>query len=412
VSRQRGEKVVSRRRVVYVHHAGGLGGAPLSLLLLLRCLDRRRYDPIVLALAPGPAVDRFRAEGVETRVVAGAGHFSHTELEWYGGADLWRLPFQAARFWPAVRRLRRELRALAPDLVHLNSSTLAAAAVAARRESIPVIWHVREPLAAGYLGLRRAWLARRIARDAARVIALSSFDAARLGPSARVRIVPNFVDFAEFDRRLDGTAARRHLGVPAGARVVTMLGGVSRAKGTLELVRAAGLVRRTIPDVVFLVAGRPPSLRARSPLRALARRALRVDAYDRLVLAAAEPLGASVRFVGVRADVPALLAASDVVAFPSTVPHFARPVIEAGAMARPVVASRLGGPLELVEDGVTGLLVSPGDLESLASALARLLSDPEHAARLGEAGYRRARADFEAEANARRTFAVYAEVLG
>jgi glycosyltransferase involved in cell wall biosynthesis len=400
------------RRVVYVHHAGGLGGAPLSLLGLLRCLDRRCYDPVVLALAPGPAVDRFRAEGVETRVVAGAGHFSHTELEWYGGADLWRLPIQAARFWPAVRRLRREFRALAPDLVHLNSSTLAAAAVAARRESIPVVWHVREPLAGGYLGLRRAWLARRIARDAARVIALSSFDAARLGPSARVRIVPNFVDFAEFDRRLDGAAARRDLGLDPQARVVTMLGGVSRSKGTLELVGAAGLVRRTEPGVVFLLAGPPPSLRARSPLRALARRALRVDAYDRRVLAAAAPLGTTVRLIGLRPDVPRILAASDLVVFPSTVPHFARPVIEAGAMARPVVASRLGGPLELVEDGVTGLLVPPGDPAALAAAITRLLSDPDLAARLGEAAYRRARADFDADANARRTFAVYAEVLG
>jgi glycosyltransferase involved in cell wall biosynthesis len=382
------------------------------LLLLLRCLDRGRYDPVVLALAPGPAVDRFRAEGVETRVIAGAGHFSHTELEWYGGTDLWRLPVQAARFWPTVRRLRRELRALAPDLVHLNSSTLAAAAVAARRESIPVVWHVREPLAHGYLGLRRAWLARRISRDAARVIALSPFDAARLGPSARVCIVPNFVDFAEFDRRLDAAAARRDLGLAPGARVVTMLGGVSRAKGTLELVRAAALVRRTMPDAVFLVAGRGPAPRTRSPLRALARRALRVDAYDRQVRAAAGPLGGSVRFIGHRADVPLVLAASDVLAFPSTVPHFARPVIEAGAMARPVVASRLGGPLELVEDGVTGLLVPPGDPAALAAAIAPLLDDPERAARLGEAGYRRARADFDAGANARRTFAVYEELLG
>jgi glycosyltransferase involved in cell wall biosynthesis len=119
-----------------------------------------------------------------------------------------------------------------------------------------------------------------------------------------------------------------------------------------------------------------------------------------------------VRFIGHRADVPLVLAASDVLAFPSTVPHFARPIIEAGAMARPVVASRLGGPLELVEDGVTGLLVPPGDPAALATAIAPLLDDPERAARLGEAGYRRARADFDAGANARRTFAVYEELLG
>ncbi len=402
----------ARRRVAYVHHGGALGGAPASLLVLLRHLDRTRYHPVVLALAPGSATERFRTEGIETHTVEGASHFSHTELEWYGGADSWRLPLQVARYGGSVACLRRALRAVAPDLVHLNSSTLAAGAAAARREGIPVIWHIREPLAAGYLGIRRAWLTRRIARDAACVIALSAFDAARLGPAARVRIIPNAVDFDEFDRHRDGTGARRALGLPAGASVVTMLGGVARPKGTLEFVRAAAIVQVTAPDAVFVVAGRPPALGGRTRLRRLARRVLGVDAYDRAVEAAAGASRDAVRFIAARTDVPQVLAASDVVAFPSTVPHFARPVIEAGAMAKPVVASRLGGPLDLVEEGVTGVLVPPADPAALADALMALLADPGRAARLGEAGYLQARARFDARAHARQVLDVYAEVLG
>jgi glycosyltransferase involved in cell wall biosynthesis len=401
-----------RRRIVYVHHAGGLGGAPLSLLTLVRALDRSRYEPIVLALASGAAVDRFRAMGIDTRVVEGVGHFSHTALEWYGGADLWRLPVQAVRHWPSIGRLRHHFRVLAPDLIHLNSSTLVAAAAAARREGVPVVWHVREPLAAGYLGVRRAWLAGRIERDATRIIALSQFDAGRLRPSSKVRIIPNFVDLAIFDRRLDGDATRGRLGLAPGAPVVTMLGGVSRAKGTLPFVRAAALVRQAVPDVTFVVAGRPPRIGARSPLRALIKRLLRADAYDQEVVAAvsAQDHG-GVRFVGEQDDVPRLLAASDVVAFPSTVPHFARPIIEAGAMAKPVVASRLGGPLELVEDGVTGVLVPPDHVEALAAALVGLLRDPVRRAQMGGAGYQRVRERFDGSVVARRVCEVYAEIL-
>jgi glycosyltransferase involved in cell wall biosynthesis len=161
-----------------------------------------------------------------------------------------------------------------------------------------------------------------------------------------------------------------------------------------------------------MVAGRPPRVGTGSPLRAAIKRLLRADAYDREVSAAVAAQGRDgVRFIGEEDDVPRLLAASDVVTFPSTVPHFARPIIEAGAMAKPVVASRLGGPLELVEDGVTGVLAPPDDVEALATALVGLLRDPARRTRMGEAGYQRVRERFDASAVARRVFEVYEEIL-
>jgi glycosyltransferase involved in cell wall biosynthesis len=113
-----------------------------------------------------------------------------------------------------------------------------------------------------------------------------------------------------------------------------------------------------------------------------------------------------------RTDVPQLLAACDVLVFPSVEPHFARPIIEAGAMGKPVVASRLGGPLELVAEGETGLLVPREDPQALAEALIEVLRDPERAAALGEAGYQQAREHFNADKNAQATFALYDQLLG
>jgi len=402
-----------RRRILYVHHGGEWGGAPLSLLSLLERLDRSRFEPLVLALRPGPVVERYRAEGIETHVVPDVVDFSHTELEWYGGADLWRLPGRLARYWPSVLAWRSHLRRLNPDLVHLNSSTLAAAARAARHERIPLVWHIREPLARGYWGLRLAWLRHRIDRDATRVIAVSQHDASRLRPSPRIRVIPNAVDLTAFDRAIPRADARQRLGIAPTDRVVVMLGGVAHAKGTLVFIQALPLVRRAVLDTTFLVAGPPPPPRPANGARALARRLARVDAYARQVMAAAAaPLaGGHLRFVGVRLDIPQILAAADLLVFPSVVPHFARPIIEAGAMAKPVVASRLGGPLELVEDGITGRLVPPSDPAGLADAIVALLEDPVAATRMGEAGYARARERFDAATNAPRTFAVYDEIF-
>jgi glycosyltransferase involved in cell wall biosynthesis len=404
--------VSARPRILYVHHGGALGGAPLSLLTLLEQLDPSRYERIVLAFRPGPAVDQFRAAGIETHVAQGIVDFSHTALEWYGGADLWRLPARLVRFGPSVAASARYLRRLRPDLVHLNSSTLAAPARAARRAGIPVVWHIREPLADGYVGLRAAWLRRRIDRDATRVIAISQHDAARLRPSPRIHVIPNAVDFTVFDRGLSGADARRMLTLPPTVPIVTMLGGVARPKGTLTFVRALPLVRAAVPGIRFLVVGPPPAVGSSSWGRALARRVLRVDAYTHQVLAACHSSGdGTLTFLGVRIDIPRVLAATDLLAFPSVVPHSARPIIEAGAMARPVVASRLGGALELVEDGVTGRLVTPADPEALAEAVVAILRDRSAARAMGEAGYARARAHHDAATNARRIRDVYTEIL-
>lgn len=402
-----------RPRILYVHHGGAIGGAPLSLLALLEQLDRSRYEPIVLALRPGLAVDRFQAAGIETHVARGIVDFSHTALEWYGGASLWRLPSRMALFAPSIAASTRYLRRIRPDLVHVNSSTLAAPARAARRAGIPVVWHIREPLADGYLGLRRAWLRRRIERDAARVIAISEYDAARLRPSPKIRVIPNFVDFAAFDRRLSGADARRALALPPAAPVVTMLGGVAHPKGTLTFVRALPLVREAVPGIRFLIGGPSPILGNPSWARGLAKRVLRVDAYARQVLAACRAVGGDgdLALLGVRPDIPRVLAATDLLAFPSVAPHSARPIIEAGAMARPVVASRLGGVQELVEDGVTGRLVPPADPRALADAIVAILLDRKTARAMGEAGHARACARHDAVTNARRICDVYAEIL-
>ncbi|MFQ5408992.1 MAG: glycosyltransferase, partial [Anaerolineales bacterium] len=325
-------------RVLYVHHGGALGGAPLSLAFLLQQLDRSRFEPIVLLTADGPAADVFRSLQIETHIAPDIADFSHTELVWYGGSLWWQLPGKAARFWPSIIATRRWLRRLQPDLVHLNSSTLAAPARAARREGNPVVWHIREPLARGYLGLRRAWLRRHIHHDANRVIAISEYDAAQLIPSNRIRVIHNFVDFAQFDYKIDAAAARRYFNLNESHYVVTMLGGSSEPKGTLPLVRALPRVRAAVPNVRLLIAGPKPSIGASSPMQAWLRRLTRADWYDRAVMAAASDsiAGGYIRFLGVRADIPRLLAACDVVVFPSVVPHFARPIIEAGAMAKPV----------------------------------------------------------------------------
>ena len=404
---------MARKKIVYFHHGGTVGGAPLSLLFLLKQLDRQRFDPLVVFTADGPVVKRYRDAGIPVRLAPGMTDFSHTELVWYGNGLLWMLPLKAIRYLPTVRISRAILEDERPDLVHINSSALAAPAQAAHALGIPVVWHIREPLAHGYLGIRRAWLRRQIHTCATRVIAISQYDASQLIPSSAVRVIYNFVNLAEFDRTIPGLPARHRLGLTPAQHVVTMLGGCSYSKGTLPFVRSLTAVRAALPNVRYLVVGPAPAIGHRNPTISALKYLFRQDAYDRAVLRAAGPhLDRSfIRFPGVRNDIPDVLAASDLVVFPSVRPHFARPIIEAGAMAKPVVASNLGGPRELVRNNITGLLTPPDDPAALAEAIIKVLSTPGLAGRMGAAGYEQALEKFEAQRNAQATFALYDEML-
>ncbi len=388
-------------RILYVHHGKGIGGAPLSLLYLIRGLDRTTFEPTVLCIHESEAADLFRREGIETIVLPGLNDFSHTNVLWY---PWWQLPKTILRLLqipPTYRRFRRFLASRPFDIIHLNTSTLLAFGVAARKAGARVVWHIREPIACGYLGLRRTIVRRVIDRNADAIIPISHYDASQLIPTDRIHVVHNFVDFSVFDASLDGAAVRTELGIDPRAPVLLMLGGVNPVKGTREYVEAAARVVTLHPDAVFLVAGEVPAPSLRTTISGLMR-------YRRAVEAAIPVFHASsIRFIGVRRDVPRLLAACTALCFPSTTPHFARPVIEASAMGKPVVASDLGGPQELVVGGETGILVPACDSRALADAILRLLDTPHLADSMGSAGLVHARKHFDATINTREVIGVY-----
>ncbi|MCB0162686.1 MAG: glycosyltransferase family 4 protein [Anaerolineae bacterium] len=404
-------------RILYIHHGYGIGGAPLSLLYLLQHLPRDRFEPIVLCLHDGPAADLYRQEGIETHINPALVNVSHTNLHWYRltRPDDWQAALRlSCRYQTTIETTRRFLSDHPVDLVHLNSSSLVPCAIGARRAGVPVVWHIREPLARGYFGLRRALIRRAIYQYGDRVIAICENDADQLIRDDRVRIIYNFVDFNQFDRTLSGLDFRRELGVDDHIPLVAMLGGMSETKGTLPFVQALPFVHYSVPDVKFLVVGSTGSDAARqSSLKRTVKSIIGGAFYSQQVLNFVQQrnLAQSLIFTGVRQDIPRVLAAVDILVFPSITPHFARPIIEAGAMAKPVVASDLGGPRELIQPGETGLLVPPNDPKSLATALIAILTNPTLARRLGHAGYEQAKARFDAQLNASQTVAVYDELL-
>jgi len=185
----------------------------------------------------------------------------------------------------------------------------------------------------------------------------------------RLLVIPNGIDLARFDVAPD-PKLRSSLGVASSWPIVRVVANLRRAKGHSVFLEAWTAVMRARPGARSLLVGDGP---------------LREELETR---AAALGVRESVHFLGVRPDVPALLALSDVIAHPSFAESSSNAVLEALASGRPVVATDAGGTREAILDGQTGLLVPPGDVRALATGMLRLLSNPAEARALGQAGRR------------------------
>ena len=401
----------SRYVVLYIHHGGGIGGAPVSMLQLAAKLDRSRYEAQVVFTRPGPILTFAREMDVSARVVPLRSAFFYSAHVPIRARML--LPF-IVRFLPTVQSAQTLVEQVKPDLVHLNTSVLIPAAIGVKRTEVPLVWHVRE--VPGPNPLLRRWQTGCIQRLADRIIVNSQTVARAFQNQAKVDVVHNAVDLDRFNPGLPsaGACIRTELGLPVETPVVGMIGSVQAVKGHFLLVEAARHVVQAVPDVRFLiVAGGLGPAYARSwkgrVKRALGMPLDNLARMRRLIESAG--LTKYFCFSGYRTDIPQMLAAMDVLAFPSLAAEgFGRPLIEAMAMQRPVAASDIGPSREILGEG-TSLLVPPGDAEALASALVRLIQDPEMRQQMGQVGRQRVEQLFDLERHVGAIQKVYDKVL-
>ncbi|MFN0072778.1 MAG: glycosyltransferase family 4 protein [Chloroflexota bacterium] len=403
---------VRPQKVLYVHLGGGVGGAPLSMIQLARSLPTDELEPVLVFSADGPIVRHARDLGLRTRVVP------FTDSLFYGA----HTPFQLsmivrflASFPLVTKRLGQVIAEEQPSLVHLNTIVLVQAAVAAHRQDVPVIWHVREVL--GDLAPMRAVQTRLISQLATRIISNSNASGAPFLKSGKLTRIYNGVNTEVFrpgsaDERAE---VRAELGLPDDALVIGLVGSVQAPKGHFVMLDAFADLCQRFPSLrLLIVAGGTPEGYAQS-LKGRVKKALRRP-YGLLedLLERAERRGLRDRIVvtGYRLDVQRMLLAMDTLVFPSQKPEgFGRPIVEAMAAGVPVVAINVGASPELVLHGETGLLAPPDDPQALADAAGWILARPDLRAAMGRAGRARACQTFSEAVYVESVINLYRQVL-
>jgi glycosyltransferase involved in cell wall biosynthesis len=212
------------------------------------------------------------------------------------------------------------------------------------------------------------------------------------------------VDLLRFDPTFysddDYRNCRSGLGLSADDLVIGFIGRLVREKGIVDLLDAYKEIERSIPHARLLVIG--DTLKSE-------RDQLTATLLNEMILDSG--LAAKVIFAGFRDDIPALINAMDIVTLPSYREGFGMVVAEAAAMAKPVIATSTRGGIEGVVHGETGLLVSPGDVNSLREALLTLSLDGDLRTRLGRAARLRAETHFSEEAVFNMIQEKYADML-
>jgi glycosyltransferase involved in cell wall biosynthesis len=384
----------SRRvRILYASHTAEISGAERSLLSLLGALP----DTVapLMATPPGPLSAAVEGLGIPVTAVTGTDgslrlHPLHTPRA------LAELALAAWQVRAAARRHRAEI-------VHANSIRAGISLGLGRLSPAATVVHVRDCLPPGSL---TSATMRLIAATATTVLANSAYTARSVlaaAPHARIEVVHNPVDLTRWDpAQIDRAQARAGLGL-AGTREV-LLGVVAQLspwKGQDTAVEALRLLREDGVDAHLLLIGSAKFV-ARSTR--LDNSAYVAELHARIAHAGLQD---RVSWLGEREDVPELVRALDILLLPSEEEPFGRALIEAMAMGVPVLATNVGGPPEIVEEGREGHLLSPREPAAWARAVRSIAESPDRGREMGLAGRRRVERDFSADRHVTAMLAVY-----
>jgi glycosyltransferase involved in cell wall biosynthesis len=392
-------------RVLFFDHTGELGGGEIALLNLVRYLNRDTVKPLVVLGADGPLVPQLQ-ETVNTNVLPLPLSVSNQKKDSIGIATLFRIR-EIFGVLAYVWRLARFIRKHDIDLVHTNSLKAdLIGGIAGRLSLCPVVWHVRDRIEDDYLPRSVVRIFRLLCRVVPSYVIANSEATLRTIRPHDVEVESSGVSGKTSISRTivihDGTIvppAQEVSTKNSGLFRIGLIGRISPWKGQHIFLQAAAHVFKRFPNARFVIVG-----------AAL----FGEDDYDQELKRLPKRLGIEdvVEFAGFRNDIGRVIGELDLVVHASiTGEPFGQVIIEGMAAGKPVVATNGGGVPEIVEDGITGILVPMGDARTMAEAICEVLADPARAREMGTRGRQRVENHFTVKLTATKVEAVYCKVL-
>ena len=389
--------------VLFIHHGSASGGAAVSLITLIKKLDRTRYVPLIACDFSHAGIKRY-FEQADARVIGIDLHlFVHTSStwKWYTPKGFAKcLLFIIRGYWKTRKALFETIKSEAPAFVHLNGLTLLPYSKYIRSLNCPVIQHVREPLNSGVFGFRKKILQLFARNFPSHTIYISRenrnpFRDLKGGST----VLYNPVDLKPATK--EKNEIRKSLGIGQDDFTIFFPGGsVFVEKGIIPFLLSLSIIKQKTAKLRAIIPGIDLDPHPKDKVRRKIDEVIQKNNLSSVIMR-----------LPFSTNVTEYYVACDLVAVPFVVPHFSRGAIEAGFMAKPVVASRIDVMKEVVEDRQNGLLALPDDASDLAEKIKMIMDDPILGEKLGEVGFRRSTKEYDAKKYSAVVMSIYDELF-
>lgn len=373
------------KKILFIHHATGWGGAPKSLIQTILALDKKKFQIEVFLFAKSVVSEKLKDNDIPFRIASSKfyekhyRYFTHSEAEytkWYNfpklikSSVLWLL----SKYYFAPK----ELKQLNCDIIHLNSSVLTDWLKPASNVG-KVIMHVREPFRKGKLDLLHYFFRNEIKKYSDKIIAISKDNAKRVNLNFKTEVVYNFSDLPKTKPKLDSYNSKKFLYV----------GGSSKIKGFITLVNSLDLLNTNI-KIYF--AGHY----ATNEQNSLKTKFKKIIGYNKdfdnaLMKFRLHPNAIE---LGMIDNIEDYLSEVCCLISPFTKPHFSRPIMESHLHFKPVIGSDIKGMEEIINHNVNGYIFEKNNYVELARTINYCASDSLNLIRLGNNGFKVAEEKF------------------
>jgi glycosyltransferase involved in cell wall biosynthesis len=390
------------KRILFVDHDFGFSGATVSLEYLVSFFIKSGVQVFILTPKSDADQRRFITGGahcisclVANRQFLRLGLHFTDKIQSLSPKGIVFLLKEAGRVLLGTIISISAILKVRPDLVYVNEYVSLQASIAARLCRVRSVIHVRSPFLVGTFGIRRRLLSFVLLKCCDIIFAITEIESRQIerGRSNRTSIivVPEFLGENNFQPRADIAALQSRFKLPQDKRIILLLGGIYKIKGTLDFLLSARKVLVKTSNAYFVIAGKEFTI---DP-----------EYYHECKRIAGLPeFDSNLAMLGEIQDQIDLIASCNVLVSSNTETHFSRPIIEAWAQKKPVVATDMAHNVALVDNEVNGLIVKTGNHQEMATAICNLIDDDSLAKRLGNNGYDKSRNQFESSSNVRRIF--------
>jgi len=381
-------------KILYVLSTSTLYGTSKSLLFLLKSLNQKEYNPVVVLNSKGPLVDEIEKLRVPVKRIP---------------LKRWIIPKR--QFFMVIPRLVPQLCNIIKlyfyikreniDIVHSFDSVAIEGAIAAKIAGVPHVWRIAEiyesnpelcPVLGNSFTRKIIEILSDVVTPVSKGVGGYFRDYAR---NKKIVVVHNAIDVTAFRTDKKEDPLRREYCIDKKAKIVGTIGSLDPRKGFDDFVKAAARVIKIHPGNRYVIVGNG-NYKYLDILKKLAGKFNVEEAFI---------------FTGFKNDVQRFIPSFDIFVMSSWEEPFSRVVLEAMACAKPVIGTNTGGNPEIILQNETGVLIPPKYPDAMAKAIAFLLDNPQKAKEMGEAGYNRVRDYFNTEKQIREMSSIYKKVL-